>query len=375
LKANITVSNTFQAAVAMPNGTIEIQSFQTPAPREDAGLMRIEITGVCGSDWAYFQNLPKTRGPVILGHEVVGRVESMGRVAAKKFGVKEGDLVALEEYLPCGHCHFCRSGDFRLCNATDWRLGGHRDGATGMNVGSGLWGGYSQYIELDINTVFHAVPTGLDPRYAALALPMSNGIEWTYLQGGIGPGQCVVIQGPGQQGLSCVIAAVEAGAQKIIITGLNNPTDLKRLEMAKRLGAHHTIAIGEQDLLETVADLTGGLMADLVIDCASGGTDSVVSAIQLARKRGRVILGGLKSSKVPQFDSDMIIARFLTVKGMRGHSFESVEMALELIAQNRHGVQGMSTHRFGLAQTEYALKTLVGQGAADAIHMTIDPWA
>ena len=128
-------------------------------------------------------------------------------------------------------------------------------------------------------------------------------------------------------------------------------------------------------MLETVADLTGGLMADLVIDCASGGTDSVVSAIQLARKRGRVILGGLKSSKVPQFDSDMIIARFLTVKGMRGHSFESVEMALDLIAQNRHGVQGMSTHRFGLAQTEYALKTLVGQGAADAIHMTIDPWA
>ena len=116
-------------------------------------------------------------------------------------------------------------------------------------------------------------------------------------------------------------------------------------------------------------------MADLVIDCASGGTESVVTALQLARKRGRVILGGLKSSKVPSFDSDMIIARFLTVKGMRGHSFESVEMALQLIAQNRHNVQAMSTHKFGLAQTEFALKTLVGQGAQNAVHMTIDPWA
>ena len=71
----------------------------------------------------------------------------------------------------------------------------------------------------------------------------------------------------------------------------------------------------------------------------------------------------------------MIIARFLTVQGMRGHSFESVELALDLIAKNRHGVQSMSTHRFGLAQTEYALKTLAGQGASDAVHMTIDPWA
>jgi threonine dehydrogenase-like Zn-dependent dehydrogenase len=145
--------------------------------------------------------------------------------------------------------------------------------------------------------------------------------------------------------------------------------------MAKALGAHHTLAIGEDDVLESVAHLTGGLMADLVIDCASGGTESVVSAIQLARKKGRVILGGLKSNKVPAFDSDMIIARFLTVKGMRGHSYESVELALQLIAQNRHGVQRLSTHKFGLDQTEYALNTVVGKGASDAVHMTIDPWA
>lgn len=364
----------FKAAVAVTGGGIEIQDFKTPEPSLSTGLMKIAITGVCGSDWGFYQDLPKTRGPVILGHETVGHVAAAGEIAALKWGVKEGDLVALEEYLPCGHCDFCRSGDFRLCNATDWRLGGYRYGATGLNVGSGLWGGYSQYQELHLNTVFHKVPPGVSPKHAALALPMSNGIEWTYLQGGAGPGQTVLIQGPGQQGLSCVIAAKEAGVEKIIVAGLANPTDQRRLEMARRLGAHHTIAIGEQDLLQSVADLTGGLMADLVIDCASGGPESVVSAIQLARKKGRVILGGLKRKKVPQFDSDMVIARFLTVKGMRGHSYESVELALQLIAGNRHNVTEMSTHTFGLAQTEYALKTLVGEGADNAIHMTIDPW-
>ncbi len=363
----------FKAAVALPGSVIEIREFELPQASPVTGLLKVAVTGVCGSDWMFFQDLPKARGPVILGHETVGYVEAVGAIAGPKWGVKEGDLVALEEYLPCGHCHFCRSGDFRLCNATDWRLGGYRYGATGLNQGSGLWGGFSQYQELHLNTVFHKVPPRLEPRYAALALPMSNGIEWTYLQGGAGPGQTVLIQGPGQQGLSCVVAAKEAGAEKIIVTGLANPTDQRRLEMAKRLGAHHTIAIGEQDLLETVADLTGGLMADLVIDCASGGPGSVVSAIQLARKRGRVILGGLKRAKVPEFDSDRMIANFLTVKGMRGHSFESVELALQLIAGNRHHVKEMSTHMFGLDQTEYALRTLVGQGAENAVHMTIDP--
>ena len=63
----------------------------------------------------------------------------------------------------------------------------------------------------------------------------------------------------------------------------------------------------------------------------------------------------------------------VTVKGMRGHSFESVELALQLIAGNRHNVGRMSTHLFGLADTDLALRSLAGEGVEGAIHMTIDP--
>jgi threonine dehydrogenase-like Zn-dependent dehydrogenase len=124
-----------------------------------------------------------------------------------------------------------------------------------------------------------------------------------------------------------------------------------------------------------VAEVTSGDMADLVIDCASGGPGSVRSAIQLARKKGRVILGGQKRQPVPEFDSDRIIAKFLTVKGMRGHSYQAVELALDMIRANRHGVQALSTHTFGLAETDTALRTLVGEGTAAAIHCTVDPWS
>ncbi|OVZ55133.1 alcohol dehydrogenase [Pigmentiphaga sp. NML080357] len=365
---------TVRAAVAVEAGKTELRELAAPSTSETSGLLKVAVTGVCGSDWPYYQQLPPSRGPLVLGHETVGHVAELGDVARAKWGVQEGDLVALEEYLPCGHCEFCRSGEFRLCDATDWRLGGLRYGATGLSVAPGLWGGFSQYQYLHLNTVFHRVPSGVSPRHAALALPLANGIEWTYLQGGAGPGQTVLIQGPGQQGLSCVVAAREAGAERIIVTGLSNETDARRLALARELGAHYTIDIESQDLLETVADLTGGQMADLVIDCAAGGTESVGTAIQLARKRGRVILGGQKRRRIPEFDSDRIIARFLTVKGMRGHSYESVELALQLIAGDRHGVRQMSTHAFGLEDTDLALRSLAGQGVEGAIHMTIDPW-
>ena len=362
-----------RAAVAVAPGRTEIRELELPAPDAASGMLNVVTTGVCGSDWSYYQNLPRSRGPLILGHETVGYVEAMGALAAARWGVKEGDLVALEEYLPCGHCEFCRSGEFRLCDATDWRLGGLRYGATGLSVAPGLWGGFAERQYLHINTVFHRVPAGVEARHAALALPLSNGIEWAYLQGKAGPGQTVLIQGPGQQGLACVVAAREAGAEKIIVTGLSNATDECRMALAREMGAHHTVDIERVDLLETVAEITGGRMADLVIDCASGGTASVTSAVQLARKRGCVVLGGQKRQPIPLFDSDRIIANFLTVKGMRGHSYESVELALQLISGNRHNVKAMSTHSFALQDTDLALRSLAGEGVDAAIHMTIEP--
>jgi threonine dehydrogenase-like Zn-dependent dehydrogenase len=363
------------AAVAIEPGVTELREVPLPELGATSGLLKVEMTGVCGSDWAYYQNLPRSRGPLILGHETVGIVERAGSEALQRWGLREGDRVALEEYVPCGHCEYCRSGEFRLCEATDWRTGGLRYGATEMSRAPGLWGGYAQYQYLHPNTVFHRVPNSVSGVHAALALPLANGVEWTYLQGRAGPGDVVLIQGPGQQGLSCVAAAKEAGASLVIVTGLSSPNDRRRLELARQLGADHTIDIENEDLLETVADLTGGQMADLVIDCASGGTQSVVSAIQLARKRGRVILGGQKRKKVPEFDSDQIIAKFLTLKGMRGHSYESVELALGMIARNQRNIRALSTHTFALGEVDTALKTLVGLGADAAIHCTVNPWS
>ncbi len=369
------MSADLQAAVAVKNRETEVWDFTFPEIEDESGLLKVELTGVCGSDWPYYSNYPEQKGPLILGHEAVGRIDRAGATALRRWGLKEGDRVALEEYLPCGHCSYCRTGDFRLCDETDTlnKPDTVRLGSTPVSREPKLWGGYSQYQYLPENAVFHRVPDHVPAEQAALALPLGNGFEWAYLQGGIGIGESVLIQGPGQQGLASVVAAAEAGASCIIVSGLTR--DQARFDLAKELGATHIIDIEKQDLTEAIGDITGGDMVDLVLDCASGGPETIVSAINIVRKAGRVMLGGQKRQMIPEFESDLLIRKFLTVKGMRGHSYQSVELALETIASGRYPLEKLCTHKFALGDVHNALITVGGQGEDGAIHCCIDPWA
>ena len=157
-----------------------------------------------------------------------------------------------------------------------------------------------------------------------------------------------------------------------MVSGLTR--DATRLALARELGASHVIDIEKQDLIAAVKDSTGGTLADVVIDCASGGPATVISAIHAARKSGRVILGGQKRRPIPEFDSDLMIRKFLTVKGMRGHSYQAVEMALDIIASGRYPLEKLCTHVFGLAQVRDALCTVGGETGTEAIHCSVNPW-
>ncbi len=366
------MTSTVRAAVASEIRKTEIREFPMPHVEPDSGLLRVETTGVCGSDWPFYLTMPKVKGPLILGHETVGIVEKLGN--GKKWGVKEGDRVALEEYIPCGQCHWCYTGDFRLCEQTDLKFGALRYGLMPVTKEPHLWGGFGQYQHLHANTVFHKIPSHVPAAHAAMALPLGNGVEWAYLQGGTKVGDTVVIQGPGQQGLACVIAAKEAGASCIIVTGLGNQTDTFRLRVARELGAHHTINVDEQDPIKAVSEITNGEMANVVIDAASGGPWTVSLAVYLAAKKGRVILCGQKQARVPEFDSDILSARFLTVKGMRGHSYQAVALAVEIISSGRHRLDLMATHHFALDNLDEALRTVGGEGQPNPIHCTVNPW-
>lgn len=361
-----------RAAVMTAPKTTEVRDLPLPEIPPDAGLLRVIAAGICGSDipmYASDRNVPH-----ILGHENVGTIEKIGDIARQRWGLKEGDMVALEEYLPCGHCQDCRSGEYRSCLETDSKRDGSlRYGSTSLDVAPALWGGYSQFQYLHPRSVFHRVPEGVEPRIAAMALPIGNGFQWAFLDGGAGPGQTVVVQGPGQQGLACVIAAKAAGASTIIATGLAR--DEHRLEAAKKLGADHVVMVDREPLPEAVERITKGAGVDLAIDVSSGGATEVIGgAIKTLKKRGKLLTAAYKRKTIDQFDIDKIIEKQITLRGVRGHSYKAVELALDLMKRKTIDLSVMSTHHYGLDQVDHALRLVGGEIADGAIHVTVLPW-
>lgn len=358
------------AAVAVSEKTTKLELFPRPVVTADDGILKVEITGVCGTDVSYYQ---KQQEPRILGHHVVGFIEEIGEVAAKRWGVKVGDRVALEEYIPCGQCGFCRKGMYRSCMATDPRSGGIRYGATPTSITPSLYGGFAQYMYIHPNAVLHKMPTHVPAIEAALTLPLANGFEWMSLIGKVGLGDVVVIQGPGQQGLACALAAKAAGAETVIVTGRS--TSIKRLELARKLGADYTINIQTEDLVRKVEEITGGKMADLVIDVTSGGSDPVKTSIEAANRGATVLFGAYKYQNIDQFNVDQIIKNTLHLQGVRGHSYESVQMAVDFIASGKFPLSIMNSHNFALEDTDLALKTAGGEGEPFPLLVTVSPWA
>jgi threonine dehydrogenase-like Zn-dependent dehydrogenase len=359
------------AAVAVQPRRTELREFPIPEIAPDAGLLRVVATGICGSDWPMY--LREKPGPRILGHEMIGTVEKLGDLARARWGVAEGDLVALEEYLPCGHCEYCRTGEYRSCLETDTRLpGAIRYGSTPIAIEPSLWGGYSQYLYMHPRTVLHRVPAGIPPHIAAMALPIGNGFQWVYLDAGSGPDKTVVIHGPGQQGLGCVIAAKATGSATIIVSGLAR--DERRLKVARELGADHTIVADREDLVEAVTRLTNGRMADIVIEASGAGPEIVNLSLKLVRKRGTLLFAARKGDGIA-FDLDQAIAKQAVLRGTRGHSFAAVELALATMASGKFPLERMSSHVVGLNDIDNALRMVGGEGAERSIHITVAPWS
>jgi threonine dehydrogenase-like Zn-dependent dehydrogenase len=362
------------AAVAVDALRTEIQRFPLPEVAADDGVLKVDIAGICGTDWEIYQRKSRGRdlGPVILGHENVGRIAEVGDDAAARWGVSAGDRVVVEEFLPCGRCRWCRSGRGRLCDATDSRGSASflRYGSTSINVPPSLWGGFGEYLYLHPNAIVHPI-ADIPDELASLFVPISNGLRWVIDVGGGTVGGSILIQGPGQHGLGCVVAAVAAGMTTIVVSGVS---DHRRLEVASELGAGHTIDAATEDVVDLVRDVTGGRGVDVVVDLAPGATGSVGSAVAAAAKGGVVVLAASKHGRpVDVFSNDDVVRKELTIRGVRGRDPDAVERALQLISARRFPLELMSTHTFDLRDVDKALRLVGERWDPAAIHVNVIP--
>ena len=360
-----------RAAVKTGASATEIREYPRPPITTDSGILRVESCGVGGSDPELYRR--PEHAPIIMGHEIVGIIDEVGDLASARWGVKPGDRVAVHEYLPCWHCEWCLQGDFRLCDEVDFfnvkdRLNTPRFGMCNVGIAPHLWGGNAEYLHMPLNSVVHKVPRSLDPRLATLAIPFGNGVQWTCLDGGVAPGKTILVIGPGQQGLGCVLAAKAGGATTVILGGFTR--DRRRLDLALRLGADHVVDAEQEDLEKCVAHLTGGRGVDVVVDTTGDPTGSVAAqAVAVAAKGAYLSLNGLRQS-VPIGE---IKKRYLTVRAPRGHSYRAVELALRHIASGRYPLDEVCSHDFGLDQVDTAIQATAGKLVEGAIHVTVSP--
>ncbi len=368
------MAETVRAAVLVKPKTLELREFPRPAVGADDALLRIEACGICGSDYEQYEgHLPETEDykqfPVIPGHEPLGRIEEIGPRARERWRVDVGDRVAVRSGYGCGRCDACRRFEPAAC-----RTRGGTYGYTDVGKAPFLWGGYAEHMYLTPLSVLKRADADLPAEVAVMFNPLAAGLSWAGTVPATGPGDRVVILGAGQRGLCCVIAAREAGARRVVITGLAR--DAAKLALARELGADAAIDVEAGDVIAQVREATGG-GAEVVVDTTPYAPRSLTDAVAIAVRRGRIVVAGLKGGRPTQgLLADEVIYKELTIRGVLSMPVGETFRAVDIIAARRYPFDRLHTLSFPIEQAEEAIHALAGEmPGLNPIHLAIVPGA
>jgi threonine dehydrogenase-like Zn-dependent dehydrogenase len=351
-----------EAAVLVGPREFEFRSIPIPDPLpHDHALLKVEATGICGSDYHLFKE--HSGPPLIGGHEVVGTLIEVPPGSTWS-GFAMGDRVGLEPIVRCGHCPECVGGRMNYCR--------RRFAYTfePVDSGAGLWGGFSQYMVLIPGTSMVRIPSEIPVEDAVLFNPIGNGFEWVCRIGGLGVGDAILIMGGGQRGLASALAAKEAGAATIIVTGLER--DREKLELARTLGATHTIIVDETDVPSAVSEITAGDGVDVVLDLVPGSTQPMSDALQCVRSGGTIVVAGIKSGPT-QLDTNQIVGRGLRILGATSTTPSSIANAARIIESRKYPLEEFHTHCLPLAEIDRAIRLVGAEFDEPVLHVTVVP--
>ena len=339
--------------IAMYYSNRDVRLEEMPVPQIGPGevLMRVEASGICGTDLLEWYRLHKA--PLVLGHEVAGVIAAVGK-GVKRYRV--GDRICAAHHVPCNTCHYCLSGHHTVC-----------DTLRQTNFDPGGFAEYLRLPRINVEQGIFPLPDGVSFEEATFVEPLAcvlRGQRLAHLQ----PGQAVLVIGSGVAGLLHTQLARTSGAGRIIATDIVD----YRLEAARKSGADVAIQAREYspDYLRGVAD---GRLADLVVIC-SGATSAINQALESVERGGTVLFFAPTEPgvSVPISVNDLFWRNETTLASSYGGSPADYAAALELIRAGKIRVQEMITHRLGLADTGLGFQ-LVAR-AQDSLKVIIEPW-
>jgi L-iditol 2-dehydrogenase len=333
---------------------IVVKEVDIPQCEEDGILVRVEACGICGSDIRnYHSGLRIDIKEQIMGHEIAGVVEEVGR-KVKKF--KVGDKVAIAPDVSCGECYYCKRGLPNLC--LNHRL-----------IGTHWPGGFAQFIYLPAEIISHGIinyiPEGLTFEEATISEPASSVVACQEYNN-VSLGDTVVIIGDGPIGCLHLEVARARGASRIIMVGLT------RLDIVKKFSPDYLIDAGSQDPVKEVLEITNGLGADIAI-VANSAVKTHEQGVEMVRKRGKVIIfGGLPKDKpMTTLNSNLIHYNELSLVGAFSYPVYAHEKALNLIALKKINAKNYIDKIVPLEEIEEGIK-YAEQGKA--LKVVVNPW-
>ncbi len=351
-------STTATAMVLEAPHQLARRSFPRPEVDDHDAVLRIEACGLCGTDHEQYSGALPAGAAVIPGHEAVGIIEEIGAAASERWGVAAGDRVAVEVFQSCRTCDACASGEYRRCESHGI---GDMYGFIPVEKAPGLWGGYATHQYLGADSMVLPIPDGLDPVLATMFNPLGAGIRWGVTVPGTAPGDVVAVLGPGIRGLCSLVAAKDAGAGFVMVTGYG-PRDAERLAIASALGADLTVDVAEHDPVRALRAATGGRLADVVVDVTAKAPAAFAQAIKLATTGGTVVVAGTRGTPdVPGFHPDHVVYKELRIIGALGVDVTAYAAAIALLASGRIDFAGLPREVVGFDGLERLLQTMAGE--------------
>jgi threonine dehydrogenase-like Zn-dependent dehydrogenase len=319
-----------------------------PVPARAEVLVRIDAVAICATDLEIIHSgspasilggLPFNKN-FTPGHEYMGTVAALGP-EVDEFAI--GERISVEIHAGCGQCKRCRQGMYTSCLNYGKPEKGHR--ANGFTTD----GGFAEYAVNHINTLAR-VPDTMSDAEATLVVTAGTSMYGLTELGGLVAGESVVVIGPGPIGLLAVAVAKALGASPVILTG----TRSKRLAIGQQLGADRVVNINDEDAVEVVRRLTGGIGADYVVECA--GTEATINqAIHMTNRGGKICLAAFPHDPVTM-DIAHLVKNNIYAYGIRGEGRSATRRAMALMAEKRFDATRIHSHTFPLADLPTALR-------------------
>src|SRR2546421_1675732 len=319
-----------------------------PVPARAEALIRIDAVAICATDLEIIHSgspasieggLPFNKN-FTPGHEYMGTVAALGP-DVDEFEI--GERISVEIHAGCGQCKRCRQGMYTSCLNYGKPEKGHR--ANGFTTD----GGFTEYAVNHINTLAR-VPDTMSDAEATLVVTAGTSMYGLTELGGLVAGESVLVIGPGPIGLLAVAVAKVLGASPVILTGTRN----RRLAIGRELGADRIVNINDEDAVEVVRQLTGGIGADYVVECA--GTEATINqAIHMTNRGGKICLAAFPHDPVTM-DLAHLVKNNIYAYGIRGEGRSATRRAMALMAEKRFDATKIPTHTFPLADLPTALR-------------------